>query len=302
MWAKPVVSPTITRMPAPRSRPDVRFSTFPSSNTAFDEDLSSTNSSASSPPVRSAVSSVRWISAVVEQGGLLRADGGGARGSPCPGGQGAAYRTQVPLGPGLHGSAKLIVGDADTAVAMRSGEVPVLATPRRDRPVRGGRHRRRRRRGPDGPHHGRHAGPGRPPRARPRSARRSPPRPPSRRSRAAASPSPSRSTTPAASSPPARSPGSSSRPSASSTRRGSGRPLQAGEEAATGPPTRRRGPRTGGCARHRGAPPARPRRWPRPSAATGSRNGPSSSPTSTSVGTATARRSSRRSIAAPSRQ
>ena len=36
----------------------------------------------------------------------------------------------MPLGPGLHGSAKLIVTDADTALAMRSGEVPVLATPR----------------------------------------------------------------------------------------------------------------------------------------------------------------------------
>jgi predicted thioesterase len=36
----------------------------------------------------------------------------------------------VPIGPGLHGSAKLIVGDADTALAMRSGEVAVLATPR----------------------------------------------------------------------------------------------------------------------------------------------------------------------------
>ena len=34
------------------------------------------------------------------------------------------------IGPGLHGSAKLLVGDADTAVAMRSGDVPVLATPR----------------------------------------------------------------------------------------------------------------------------------------------------------------------------
>jgi fluoroacetyl-CoA thioesterase len=34
------------------------------------------------------------------------------------------------LGPGLHGSAKLVVADADTAIAMRSGDVPVLATPR----------------------------------------------------------------------------------------------------------------------------------------------------------------------------
>lgn len=34
------------------------------------------------------------------------------------------------LAPGLHGSAKLKVGDEDTAVALRSGDVPVLATPR----------------------------------------------------------------------------------------------------------------------------------------------------------------------------
>jgi predicted thioesterase len=36
----------------------------------------------------------------------------------------------VPLNPGLHGSAKLVVGDADTAIALHSGEVPVLGTPR----------------------------------------------------------------------------------------------------------------------------------------------------------------------------
>lgn len=36
----------------------------------------------------------------------------------------------MPLGPGLHGSAKLIVAEGDTAPAMRSGDVPVLATPR----------------------------------------------------------------------------------------------------------------------------------------------------------------------------
>jgi len=36
----------------------------------------------------------------------------------------------VPLSPGLHGSAKLIVTDADTAIALKSGEVPVLGTPR----------------------------------------------------------------------------------------------------------------------------------------------------------------------------
>src|SRR3546814_12836302 len=31
---------------------------------------------------------------------------------------------------GLHGSAKLVVADGDTAVAHHSGDVPVLATPR----------------------------------------------------------------------------------------------------------------------------------------------------------------------------
>ncbi len=36
----------------------------------------------------------------------------------------------MPLSPGLHGSAKLIVGDEDTAVALKSGEVLVLGTPR----------------------------------------------------------------------------------------------------------------------------------------------------------------------------
>jgi fluoroacetyl-CoA thioesterase len=36
----------------------------------------------------------------------------------------------VSLRPGLTGRAALVVGEADTAVAMRSGDVPVLATPR----------------------------------------------------------------------------------------------------------------------------------------------------------------------------
>jgi fluoroacetyl-CoA thioesterase len=36
----------------------------------------------------------------------------------------------VSLRPGLTGRAALDVGEADTAVAMRSGDVPVLATPR----------------------------------------------------------------------------------------------------------------------------------------------------------------------------
>ena len=36
----------------------------------------------------------------------------------------------MPLNPGLHGSAKLVVAASDTALAMKSGEVEVLATPR----------------------------------------------------------------------------------------------------------------------------------------------------------------------------
>lgn len=36
----------------------------------------------------------------------------------------------MPLSPGLHGSAKLVVADADTAIALHSGDVPVLGTPR----------------------------------------------------------------------------------------------------------------------------------------------------------------------------
>ena len=36
----------------------------------------------------------------------------------------------MPLTPGLHGSAKLVVADADTARALKSGEVDVLGTPR----------------------------------------------------------------------------------------------------------------------------------------------------------------------------
>ena len=41
-----------------------------------------------------------------------------------------AYGIPVPLIPGLRGSASLTVTDADTAIAMGSGDVPVLATPR----------------------------------------------------------------------------------------------------------------------------------------------------------------------------
>jgi fluoroacetyl-CoA thioesterase len=41
-----------------------------------------------------------------------------------------AYRTPVPLEPGLVGSAELTVCESDTALHLGSGDVPVLATPR----------------------------------------------------------------------------------------------------------------------------------------------------------------------------
>jgi fluoroacetyl-CoA thioesterase len=42
----------------------------------------------------------------------------------------AAYRGHVFVKPGQSADAELIVTEADTAVALRSGSVPVLATPR----------------------------------------------------------------------------------------------------------------------------------------------------------------------------
>lgn len=47
-----------------------------------------------------------------------------------PGRRNRAYRTQVPLAPGLAGAATLLVEEPDTASAMGTGDVPVLATPR----------------------------------------------------------------------------------------------------------------------------------------------------------------------------
>jgi fluoroacetyl-CoA thioesterase len=41
-----------------------------------------------------------------------------------------SYRTAVTLEPGRNGRAFLVVGDQDTAVALGSGDVDVLATPR----------------------------------------------------------------------------------------------------------------------------------------------------------------------------
>ena len=40
------------------------------------------------------------------------------------------YRKRMPLAPGLTASVTLVVAEADTALALRSGDVPVLGTPR----------------------------------------------------------------------------------------------------------------------------------------------------------------------------
>ncbi len=77
VWAKPVVSPTTTRMPAPRSRPEESSSTWPSSSRADDDRLSSTKTSAKSPPVRRAVASVRWMVASSSTSDLRRLAGDG---------------------------------------------------------------------------------------------------------------------------------------------------------------------------------------------------------------------------------
>jgi predicted thioesterase len=41
-----------------------------------------------------------------------------------------AYRTPVPVKPGLSAEVELLVSDDDTAIAFKSGSVPVLSTPR----------------------------------------------------------------------------------------------------------------------------------------------------------------------------
>jgi len=62
VWANPVDPPTMTRIPAPRSRPLVSSSTRPSSSKAEEDRLSSTNISANSPPVPKAAESVLLMS------------------------------------------------------------------------------------------------------------------------------------------------------------------------------------------------------------------------------------------------
>jgi fluoroacetyl-CoA thioesterase len=46
------------------------------------------------------------------------------------GGACLSYRTAVPVEPGVNARVSLVVGEDDTALALHSGDVPVLATPR----------------------------------------------------------------------------------------------------------------------------------------------------------------------------
>jgi predicted thioesterase len=46
------------------------------------------------------------------------------------GGACLSYRTAVPVQPGLSARVSLVVDESDTALELRSGDVPVLATPR----------------------------------------------------------------------------------------------------------------------------------------------------------------------------
>ena len=121
MWAKPVVSPSTTRIPAPRLRPDDSSSTRRSSSMALAVAASSANTSAMSPPPARAVESTR--SSTSES---MRAASGTA------GIVIVVTTTAAGHGPhaGLSAQLELTVGDEDTAEHFRSGDVPVLATPR----------------------------------------------------------------------------------------------------------------------------------------------------------------------------
>ena len=126
--AKPVVSPRTTRSPAPRSRPETSSSTRPSSKRPLDDRRSSTNTSAKSPPSRNAWSSVACSTSVRSADSHVRLGIVRSRrhAESTPG----AYRKRMALAPGLTASVTLVVDEADTALAIGSGDVPVLATPR----------------------------------------------------------------------------------------------------------------------------------------------------------------------------
>ena len=133
--------------PAPRSRPETSSSARPSSKRALDERRSSTNTSAKSPPCRSACSSVERrtsVSIMRSLLGCLR-----PRAGMCPAAEPTAYRTSMAVKPGLAGIGDVARRRRPTpSLALRSGDVPVLGTPRVVALGRAGERRSRRRRAP----------------------------------------------------------------------------------------------------------------------------------------------------------
>ena len=89
-----------------------------------------------------------WAGAQARRGGAGAHPRSGRRLAPEHGaGRRGVGRRSVPpmsLEPGLRATVELVVGEDDTAIALRTGAVPVLATPRAARPVRGGGLQRRR--------------------------------------------------------------------------------------------------------------------------------------------------------------
>src|SRR5580698_2613386 len=127
VWANPVVSPTTTRMPAPRERPEESSSILRSSSVALPETLSSANTSAMSPPRSNADDSTRCstspsIKEVSVTGGIVIAVPKSSSELQTAAGH--------PPHAGLTAQVELTVGQEDTAQHFRSGDVPVLATPR----------------------------------------------------------------------------------------------------------------------------------------------------------------------------
>ena len=68
--------------------------------------------------------------AAVAQRGLQRAFEYRFLDHESPPREGVVYRRPMPLRPGLSAAVELVVTDDDTALALTTGDVPVLATPR----------------------------------------------------------------------------------------------------------------------------------------------------------------------------
>ena len=131
VWAKPVDSPTTTLIPAPRSRPEVSSSTLPSSSSAEDERRSSTKTSANSAPLERPSASTRsTVDCSITWGPFLGCCRSWSRHRVVTGDDGVLIVQTVPVRPGLTATVDLTVTEEDTALAMRTGVVPVIATPR----------------------------------------------------------------------------------------------------------------------------------------------------------------------------